>query len=99
MHSSKSLPPLDGLTAVIAAHRTGSFTAAAESLDMQLEEAARSLGASRFRIALDVWVPALAPTTVACGAIGLGAVFCLLFPSFLTVADVMGTGRPGDHRP
>ena len=34
MHSSKSLPPLDGLTAVIAAHRTGSFTAAAESLDV-----------------------------------------------------------------
>lgn len=34
MHSSKSLPPLDGLTAVIAAHRTGSFTAAAESLDL-----------------------------------------------------------------
>lgn len=33
MHSS-SLPPLDGLTAVIAAHRTGSFTAAAESLEL-----------------------------------------------------------------
>ena len=45
------------------------YTAAAESLDAQLEEAARSLGASRLRIALDVWVPALAPTTVACGAI------------------------------
>lgn len=45
------------------------YTAAAESLDMQLEEAARSLGASRLRIALDVWVPALAPTTVACEAI------------------------------
>jgi putative spermidine/putrescine transport system permease protein len=45
------------------------YTAAAASLDSQLEEAARSLGASRLRIALDVWVPALAPTTVACGAI------------------------------
>ncbi len=45
------------------------YTAAAESLDLQLEEAARSLGASRLRIALDVWAPALAPTTVACGAI------------------------------
>ena len=45
------------------------YTAAAEALDMQLEEAARSLGATRARIALDVWVPALAPTTVACGAI------------------------------
>ena len=45
------------------------YTAAAESMDPQLEEAARSLGASRWRIALDVWAPALAPTTVACGAI------------------------------
>ena len=33
MHSS-SLPPLDGLTAVVAAHRTGSFSAAAESLEL-----------------------------------------------------------------
>jgi LysR family transcriptional regulator, glycine cleavage system transcriptional activator len=32
MHSSHSLPPLDGLLAVIAAHRTGSFSAAAEML-------------------------------------------------------------------
>ena len=45
------------------------YTASAESMDLQLEEAARSLGASRWRIALDVWVPSLAPTTVACGAI------------------------------
>jgi putative spermidine/putrescine transport system permease protein len=45
------------------------YTAAAESMDAQLEEAARSLGASRWRIARDVWAPSLAPTTVACGAI------------------------------
>jgi putative spermidine/putrescine transport system permease protein len=45
------------------------YTAAAESMDAQLEEAARSLGASRWRIVRDVWAPALAPTTVACGAI------------------------------
>lgn len=32
MHSSSSLPPLDGIVAVIAAHRTGSFSAAAEML-------------------------------------------------------------------
>lgn len=32
MHSS--LPPLEGLTAVIAAHRGGSFTAAAEALEL-----------------------------------------------------------------
>lgn len=34
MHSSRALPPLEGLTAVIAANRTGSFTAAAESLEL-----------------------------------------------------------------
>lgn len=34
MHSSQTLPPLDGLTAVVAAHRTGSFTAAAEALEL-----------------------------------------------------------------
>lgn len=45
------------------------YTAAAESMDAQLEEAARSLGASRLRVAIDVWMPALAPTTLACGAI------------------------------
>lgn len=32
MHSSSSLPPLEGIAAVIAAHRTGSFSAAAEML-------------------------------------------------------------------
>ena len=45
------------------------YTAAAESMDAALEEAARSLGASRLRVAWDVWVPQLAPTTLACGAI------------------------------
>ena len=45
------------------------YTAAAESMDLQLEEAARSLGASRWRVARDVWLPELAATTLACGAI------------------------------
>ena len=45
------------------------FTAAAEAMGDELEDAARSLGASRRWIALDVWLPALAPTGVACGAI------------------------------
>lgn len=45
------------------------YTAAAEAMDHQLEEAARSLGASRLRIVRDVWIPELAPTTLACGAI------------------------------
>lgn len=46
-----------------------SYTAAAEALEPELEEAARSLGASRWRITRDVWLPQLAPTTLACGAI------------------------------
>jgi putative spermidine/putrescine transport system permease protein len=45
------------------------YTAAAEAMDYALEEAARSLGASRRRVVLDVWIPELAPTTLACGAI------------------------------
>lgn len=45
------------------------YTAAASAMDAQLEEAARALGASRWRVARDVWIPELAPTTLACGAI------------------------------
>lgn len=45
------------------------YTAAASAMDAQLEEAARSLGASRWQVARDVWVPELAQTTLACGAI------------------------------
>ena len=45
------------------------YTAAAEAMDPQLEEAARSLGASPLRITRDVWLPQLAPTSMACGAI------------------------------
>jgi putative spermidine/putrescine transport system permease protein len=45
------------------------YTAAAGAMDAQLEEAARSLGASRWQVAKDVWMPELLNTTVACGAI------------------------------
>lgn len=45
------------------------YAAAAASMNMQLEEAARSLGASRLQLLRDVWIPELAPTTLACGAI------------------------------
>lgn len=45
------------------------FTAAAEAMGEELEDAARSLGASRRWIALDVWLPALAPTAFSAGAI------------------------------
>jgi len=45
------------------------FTAAAESMEPQLEEAARSLGAARWQITRDVLLPALLPTAFAAGAI------------------------------
>jgi len=46
-----------------------SYTAAAQALDPAVEEAARTLGASRWHIVRDVWVPQLAATTSACAAI------------------------------
>lgn len=45
------------------------FTAAVETMGEELEDAARSLGASARWIARDVWLPALAPTAMAVGAI------------------------------
>ena len=45
------------------------FMAAAQAIDPFLEEAARSLGATRWRVACDVWLPSLAPTGLAVGAI------------------------------
>jgi len=45
------------------------FSAAAAAMDDELEDAARSLGATRRWILRDVWLPALAPTALACGAI------------------------------
>ena len=45
------------------------YTAAAGAMDAQLEEAARTLGASGWQVARDVWLPELAPTTIAAGAI------------------------------
>jgi putative spermidine/putrescine transport system permease protein len=43
--------------------------AAAEKIDPRLEEAARSLGASPWRVVVDVIVPALQPALIASGAI------------------------------
>jgi putative spermidine/putrescine transport system permease protein len=43
--------------------------AAAEKLDPRLEEAARSLGASNWRVLLDVLIPGLKPALLAAGAI------------------------------
>ncbi len=46
-----------------------SYTAAAQAMDRSVEEAARSLGANRFQLLRDVWLPQLTPTTAACAAI------------------------------
>jgi putative spermidine/putrescine transport system permease protein len=43
--------------------------AAAEKLDLKLEEAARSLGASPWRVVLDVLIPGLKPALISAGAI------------------------------
>jgi putative spermidine/putrescine transport system permease protein len=43
--------------------------AAAEKLDPKLEEAARSLGASTWRVVLDVIIPGLKPAFISAGAI------------------------------
>jgi putative spermidine/putrescine transport system permease protein len=45
-----------------------SFTAVVERTAPDLEEAARSLGASGRHLVRDVWLPALAPTALAAGA-------------------------------
>ena len=45
------------------------YHAAALAMDGALEEAARTLGASRWRIARDVWWPQFLPTTIGNGAI------------------------------
>ena len=45
------------------------YHAAALAFDNALEEAARTLGASRWRIARDVWWPQFLPTTIGNGAI------------------------------
>jgi putative spermidine/putrescine transport system permease protein len=46
-----------------------SYAAAAAGMDAQLEEAVRTLGASRWQVVRDVWMPELASTTLAAGAI------------------------------
>ncbi|MDR2678321.1 MAG: ABC transporter permease subunit [Zoogloeaceae bacterium] len=45
------------------------FTAAAQGMNLHLEEAARACGGTRWHIARDVWVPELMPTARSCGAI------------------------------
>jgi DNA-binding transcriptional LysR family regulator len=56
MHSSDSLPPLDGIAAVIAAHRTGSFSAAAEMLGITHGAVSRRVHAVEHWLATPLFV-------------------------------------------
>jgi putative spermidine/putrescine transport system permease protein len=61
--------------------------AAAEALDPALEEAARSLGAGRWRVARDVILPGLAPALVAAGAICFATAMGALGTAFTLATD------------
>jgi len=56
MHSSFNLPPLDGLLAVIAAHQTGSFSAAAEMLGITHGAVSRRVHAVEHWLATPLFV-------------------------------------------
>lgn len=62
--------------------------AAAEKLDPQLEEAARSLGAGPFRVLLDVILPGLAPALVAAGAIAFATAMGAFGTAFTLATDI-----------
>ncbi|XWN32266.1 MAG: ABC transporter permease [Devosia sp.] len=62
--------------------------AAAEKLDPQLEEAARTLGAGPLRLAKDVIVPALAPALIASGAIAFATAMGAFGTAFTLATDI-----------
>ncbi len=62
--------------------------AAAEKIDPALEEAARTLGASPHRIAMDVLLPALAPAMIAAGAIAFATAMGAFGTAFTLATDI-----------
>lgn len=62
--------------------------AAAEKLDPALEEAARSLGASRWRVIRDVILPALKPALIASGAICFATSMGAFGTAFTLATDI-----------
>ena len=62
--------------------------AAAEKLDVTLEEAAKSLGASPFRITMDVILPGLAPSLVAAGAIAFATAMGAFGTAFTLATNI-----------
>lgn len=62
--------------------------AASEKLDPALEEAARSLGASPFRVVVDVILPGLAPSLAAAGAIAFATAMGAFGTAFTLATDI-----------
>jgi putative spermidine/putrescine transport system permease protein len=62
--------------------------AAVEKLDPSLEEAARTLGASPWRVVRDVILPALAPALIASGAIAFATAIGAFGTAFTLATDV-----------
>jgi putative spermidine/putrescine transport system permease protein len=62
--------------------------AAAEKLDVRLEEAARSLGASPWRVVRDVIVPGLMPALVSAGAICFATAMGAFGTAFTLATDI-----------
>ncbi|HTH60407.1 MAG TPA: ABC transporter permease [Paraburkholderia sp.] len=62
--------------------------ACASQLDASLEEAARSLGASSWRILLDVILPALAPGLIAAGAVCFATAMGAFGTAFTLATDI-----------
>ncbi len=64
--------------------------AAAEKIDPALEEAARTLGASPWRIVTDVLLPALAPALIAAGALAFATAMGAVGTAFTLATDIDG---------
>jgi len=62
--------------------------AAAEKLDIALEEAARSLGASPWQVVRDVILPALTPALIASGAIAFATAMGAFGTAFTLATNI-----------
>lgn len=62
--------------------------AAAEKIDISLEEAARSLGASPWRVIIDVLIPALVPGIISSGAICFATSMGAFGTAFTLATDI-----------
>jgi putative spermidine/putrescine transport system permease protein len=62
--------------------------AAAEKLDPALEEAARTLGASPYRVIIDVILPGLTPSLIAAGAIAFATAMGAFGTAFTLATNI-----------